>query len=321
MVRIFNKVPADRTDWKDCVTAANLQGRTINTFTGMKSASKITQEQFLLLKVVWPDRKNALQFNPATYGLRQQFTDACRVLAGFPNFQSFLRSIQTDSAVTKLQLNDPMDLGVFELVRQGQRDIDSYTESNVPQIAPGLQVNLSIPRKLDEEVVNMGLVLLLNALAIKTPNVTTTCFSERAAISARFMQDRYEARTDGVLLHRDRTVQAILEVKPRPRDKLRPHIQMEESAEMVAWIVNDHRPLAPNLKGRHLLIAQDEDEIYLAFARYNQSYLNYLRHDIQKPAAFLTIQEYGPWNIQDAAEVEHLSQILVAFLLRANDGH
>ena len=116
-----------------------------------------------------------------------------------------------------------------------RRDIDSYTRK-APKIAPGLQVNLSIPKKLDEEVVNMGLVLLLNALAIKTPNVTTTCSSERAALSARFMQDRYEARTDGVLLHRDRTVQAILEVKPRPRDKLRPHIQMQESAEMVARI-------------------------------------------------------------------------------------
>lgn len=73
-----------------------------------------------------------------------------------------------------------MDLGVFELVRQCQRDIHSYT-SNVPQISPGLEVNLSLPRKLDEEVVNMGLVLPLNALAIKTPNVTTTCSSERAA--------------------------------------------------------------------------------------------------------------------------------------------
>jgi hypothetical protein len=127
-------------------------------------------------------------------------------------------------AVTKLQPNDPMDLGVFELVRQCRREIYSYT-SNVSQIAPGLEVNLSLPRKLDEEVVNMGLVLLLNALAIKTPNVTTTCSSERAALSARFMQDGYEAKTDGVLLYRDRTIQAILEVKPRCRDKLRPHVQ------------------------------------------------------------------------------------------------
>jgi hypothetical protein len=100
----------------------------------------------------------ALQFDPAAYGLRQQFTEVCRVLAGFLNFQSFLRSIRADAAVTKLQPNDPMDLiiSVFELVRQCQRDIHSYT-SNVPQIAPGLEVNLSLPRKLDEETVNMDL--------------------------------------------------------------------------------------------------------------------------------------------------------------------
>jgi hypothetical protein len=33
MVRIFDEVPADRTAWNNCVTAPNLQGRTINTFT------------------------------------------------------------------------------------------------------------------------------------------------------------------------------------------------------------------------------------------------------------------------------------------------
>lgn len=130
-------------------------------------------------------------------------------------------------------------------MRQGQRDIHSYT-TNVPQIAPGLEVDLPPPRrKLDEEVVNIGLVNLLNALAIKTSNVTTTCSPEPVALSARFMQDGYEARTDGALLYRDRTVQAILEVKPGCRQRLRPHIQMQESAEMVAWIMNDDRPLAP----------------------------------------------------------------------------
>ncbi|KAN0074190.1 hypothetical protein V8E54_008127 [Elaphomyces granulatus] len=308
MVRIFDQVPTDRTAWNGYVTAANLQGRTINTFTGMQSASKITQEQFLLLKVVWPRRKTGLQFNPAAYGLRQQFAEAGRFLAAFPSFQRFLRSIQADAAVTKFQPNHPRDLGVFELVRQSQRDIHSYT-ANVPQIAPaGPEVNLSLPRNLDEEVVNMGLVMLLNALAIKTPNVTTTCSSERPTLSARFMQDEYQAKTDGVLLHRDRTIQAILEVKPKSRRKLQPHIQMQESAEMVAW----------------MSAASSESDwpgIYLAFARYNKSYLNYLRHDTRGPAAFLTIQEYGPWDITDATEVEHLSRILVAFLLRANDGH
>jgi hypothetical protein len=146
MVTIFDKVPVDRGQWNSYVAATNLQGRTINTFTGMQSASKITQEQFLLLKVVWPVRKDGHRFDPAAYGLRQQFTEACRVLTGFPDFQRFLHSIRADAAVTKLQPNDPMYLGVFELVRQGQRDINSYTNNvpQVPQIAPGLEVNLPL---------------------------------------------------------------------------------------------------------------------------------------------------------------------------------
>ena len=34
-------------------------------------------------------------------------------------------------------------------------------------------------------------------------------------------------------------------IKPRPRDKLQPHVQMQES-------VDDRRPLVPNLTGRYV---------------------------------------------------------------------
>jgi len=35
---------------------------------------------------------------------------------------------------------------------------------------------------------------------------------------------------------------------------------------------------------------------------------------------FLTMQEYGSWSIRNDAEMEHISQIMVAFVLRAKHG-
>jgi hypothetical protein len=59
---------------------------------------------------------------------------------------------------------------------------------------------------------------------MSTPHAPQNMF----AISARFMQDEYEVRTDGVLLYGNRTLQAILEVKPRCHDRLQPHVQLQK---------------------------------------------------------------------------------------------
>lgn len=49
----------------------------------------------------------------------------------------------------------------------------------------------------------------------------------------------FEARTDGYLDDRQGKAQAIIEVKPVTRSKKSSLIQMQESAQMVAWIKND----------------------------------------------------------------------------------
>ncbi|KAL1962229.1 hypothetical protein VTN77DRAFT_9885 [Rasamsonia byssochlamydoides] len=75
-------------------------------------------------------------------------------------------------------------------------------------------------------------------------------------------------------------------------------VKLQESAEMIAWIMdNEHTP-GWNSVGRHLLISRDQDEIYLTFASYDQSYLKFLKRATKTTQRFLIMQEYGAWKIQ-----------------------
>jgi hypothetical protein len=259
MSRIFNTVPTGIAEWEQHVKAANLRGATINRFIGMRSGLEITQEQFLLLRVVWPTPRTPLQFDPATYGLHQQFPQACAVLSTYPYFQNFLESIRAKAAATPHGPNDPMDLGVFELPSEAQRLIHSIATENRTGQAPGPVFqgtggySLPLPRPLDKGVVKWGLVMLLNALAIKTPNVNTKASPGRVALSATFRKDEYEAIMDGALLHGDSGgIQAIIEANSEVRDSLQPSLRMKESAEMVAWVMSDPREPGENLIGRYV---------------------------------------------------------------------
>jgi len=79
---------------------------------------------------------------------------------------------------------------------------------------------------------------------------------------------------------------------------------------------------ANNNNSRGLIISQDLRDIYLTFATYNTSYLEYLRNRRhgQEAQRLLTMQEYGSWDIGSHDDIQHLAQIIVAFVLRARDG-
>ena len=99
----------------------------------------------------------------------------------------------------------------------------------------------------------MALLNYLDALTLKLPNVASEWKARRLALTAEFGCDKYEARNDGFLAFKSTgKVQAILEVKAARRDASAPEVQMQEAAEMVAWIMNhDHRP--SNTPGRYVL--------------------------------------------------------------------
>jgi hypothetical protein len=67
------------------------------------------------------------------------------------------------------------------------------------------------------------------------------------------------------------------------------------------------------------LISQTHTEAWLTFASFDQNYVKYIKNRKAKPS-FLRMQRYGPYRVDNAGEVEMLSRIIVAFVLRARDG-
>lgn len=74
-------------------------------------------------------------------------------------------------------------------------------------------------------------------------------------------------------------VSAILDVKAYIREDNILQIQMQESAQMAAWIFANpddgelHHSASGKEPTRRLLVSQDNHEIYLTFAEYDAAYV------------------------------------------------
>jgi hypothetical protein len=67
------------------------------------------------------------------------------------------------------------------------------------------------------------------------------------------------------------------------------------------------------------LVSQTYNEVWLTFASFDQGYVKY--HQNQKAKqSFLRMQRYGPCKVTNADDMEKLSRIIVAFVMRAMDG-
>src|SRR5277367_3779013 len=93
---VFRDVPSNVGDWRRHCKRAGVQRRSINSFLGMHSGSEMTQGQYLLMRVLYPRHKPITAFDPAMYGLTQEFQAATAFLTALPEFQLFLQTIGTN---------------------------------------------------------------------------------------------------------------------------------------------------------------------------------------------------------------------------------
>lgn len=109
--------------------------------------------------------------------------------------------------------------------------------------------SLMFPPTKDEQIVNTALVTFLNALTIHF-DVSETCnwTAHRKGFTADFEEASFQARVDGYLDDGQENVYAIIEVKPVVRHKKNIPIQMQESAQMVGWILTEANRSVSNSK-------------------------------------------------------------------------
>lgn len=67
---------------------------------------------------------------------------------------------------------------------------------------------------------------------------------------------------------------------------------------------------------RILLVSQDRDELYITIGTLDRHYLKGLK-GTNKTLRFLELTRYGPWSIWNANDIEQVSEIILAFALRA----
>ncbi|KAH8427659.1 uncharacterized protein LDX57_005370 [Aspergillus melleus] len=198
------------------------------------------------------------------------------------------------------------------------------SEQEEEEHSPALEelMNQLYTQTKDEEIVTSALFSLLCGLTVHT-KIGNRWTVHRKALKACFRHASFVARVDGYL--EDRTpvekVRAVVEVKPMFREKRILQICMQESAQMVAWILKDLDEFGClNLPGRRLHVSQNRNEIYITFAEYDDEYMNYLkdRSSSDPDLHFLTMHQYGPWKTSIQAHMRDLGQLLLAICLRAH---
>lgn len=202
--------------------------------------------------------------------------------------------------------------------------------------------NILYPPTKDEQIVNTALIVFLNALTIHFP-LSSKWTLHRKPLTAVFKNAEFEARTGGYLDSPGGKPRVLIEVKPILRSWHPLRIQIQESAQMVAWIKSDselaqktNRMYAiPSLtaspdkrltKGRRFHVSQDRHLVYVTVARYGQEYLDYLvdgtlpqkEKDDEDPS-FMNMDQYGPWDTTDEGSMRQLGPILLAITLRAEE--
>ena len=182
----------------------------------------------------------------------------------------------------------------------------------------------------------------MKAITENFPDITHHWTIHRNALHATVKErELYEARTDGYLSgNYGKSISALVEVKAAVRSKKVDEIFMQESAQMVAWILNQPEEYL-KMPGRYVRcssylqyteltddrffqVLQDRHEIYLDFAQFSEKYVQYLRNEgVQlrddDPESFMTIFEVGPYKTTNKGHMMELGRILLALTLRADE--
>ncbi|KAI9768725.1 MAG: hypothetical protein M1840_004720 [Geoglossum simile] len=174
----------------------------------------------------------------------------------------------------------------------------------------------------DEQIVNMALLLFLNSTTMNHPNVRSGWSPQRKVFK---FGDLFEARTDGFLrTSQSGRVGAIIEVKRYLRGFNELRVQMQESAQMAAWIAaNPSDRIEHNSSKWRLLISQNHKEIYLTFAEYGTEYEEYVKginHDTtgnRETLSFLTMNRYGPWDVGEKPHMIDLAVVILGFVIQS----
>ncbi|RAH60567.1 hypothetical protein BO85DRAFT_509383 [Aspergillus piperis CBS 112811] len=220
----IDDLPLNRAQWVQYAKRAGLLHKSLRHRKKLQSGSCVNDEQFMLFRTICPESIHPDYFNPADYGL--DLTTTSNTLAMSQDFQAYLNQVGTDNF---------RGLGEFgtTLVQQWE-------------VLEGFR-NEDDPLKCsDETAVNSSLISLLQALSLLATTTTSEWRSTRLRLRGTFgthnlrsgeSPPQFVAITDGQL--RDKQtgeIKSVIECKRHLRDEVGKAVDMQEAAEIVAWV-------------------------------------------------------------------------------------
>ncbi|KAF3394241.1 hypothetical protein F1880_005531 [Penicillium rolfsii] len=325
-LRQQTKIPSDIVQWKKAAKREGITLRTsVHTRGPFRSGSKMVEEEFLLLRTIWPrvprDDRSKVHTN---LGLDAQFREADRYLESIQEFHHYLDAIQK-----AIPPKDALDLGIFWLPYEQQRRLYLLLNPGPTREEKAYDKN--------EELVNASLVNFLQAVCAKHPDVDSNWDPARVKLTFDFTKVKTDKQTgelgsdafslscqvDGFLESSSTfRAQAILEAKALWRSKHEPRVSWQETMEMVAALLNEH-PKKNLPKNRVTLLSQNGSEMYLLNASYKDGYREHMQGDSGKKFVrqdeFVKIHRYGPYLITEKEHVRYFAKLALAVALRASE--
>ncbi|PYI07032.1 hypothetical protein BO78DRAFT_460835 [Aspergillus sclerotiicarbonarius CBS 121057] len=270
-----DKLPSNHQEWESFVKRRNLKGETVHA-AELASRAKIGYDQYLLLRVLWVDHRLNVSLPEK---LSKLLPEAAKMLAEYLSWKTYYDSFANsrentrpnsfDNAITlhtrnrhnerapdisKLRLNQPetppkKQTKPPETPFLSSSDNDWISDDESPPkpspITPAAHApeelqKLIYPPTKDEQIMNTALGIFLNALTIQFVDCQTCNWAiHRKGFTANLTNASFEARTDSYLDNGQENAYGLIKVKPIIRAKKQNLIQMQESAQMVGWLMND----------------------------------------------------------------------------------
>jgi hypothetical protein len=238
------------------VRNAGLQLHTINTLPQdvLGSGSEPSHQQYLMLRAYSksPEEAALLRTCHQKYGITDEMVQRAKATLGVSEeWARYLRVIETEQSMDNLREGDLLWPGSFAVPRMLQQQtatvratpdiirmqqLSSRSSRTTARFDPPLHL---LPDAEDEVVPNAAAVTLLSQLLHMLP-CDLEWVLNRVKFSAQFNLGQFSAQTDGVLKHKlnKEIIYAILEVKSRLRVKKTYQIIMQETCEVVGWLMS-----------------------------------------------------------------------------------
>ncbi|KAJ5576464.1 hypothetical protein N7535_003390 [Penicillium sp. DV-2018c] len=150
------------------------------------------------------------------------------------------------------------------------------------------------------------------ALLQRTPSPLEWGFN-RLLFHPQFALGGYKTFTDGAIRCRARPdhIFAILEVKKKARHTDYDEMIMQETCELVGWLLKSSSSIA-RFNGHSSMISQDHDGIFITFTPFNKAHQRYGPRRRGSGRGFLSMESIGPFKTNNDHDMAFFGLVILA---------